>query len=282
MKLIPYSELTAESAAAGCLVIDMPSDDYHAYPAWNKSSLDLIARSPAHYKFSAPREDSRAMEIGSAVHAAVLEPEVFKRDYILLQDVTDRRSSVYKEAVKVHGSALVLTGTEAVMVECIRETVQHDIIRRPGHAEITAFATCSETGLLIKCRFDYLTLCGAAIDLKTTQDARPAEFANSVYNYRYHVQDAFYRHVYRHATGKELSSFSLLAVEKDAPYFSAVYELDQDAQEVGKYYAMRDLKTAAECERSCSWPMPSVKDEPLQLPSWAYSQYESDIEESIT
>ena len=280
--LIPYSELTAEIAAAGCLVIGMPSDDYHAYPAWNKSSLDLIARSPAHYKFSAPREASRAMEIGSAVHAAVLEPEVFKRDYVLLQDVTDRRSSVYKEAVKVHGSASVLTGTEAVMVECIRETVQHDIIKRPGHAEISVFATCSETGLLIKCRFDYLTLCGAAIDLKTTQDSRASEFAKSVYNYRYHVQDAFYRHVYRCATGKELNSFSFLAVEKEAPYFSAVYEIDQDAQEIGKYYALRDLKTASECERSGHWPMPSVKDEPLQLPSWAYSQYESDIEESIS
>ena len=180
--LIPYSELTAEKAAAGCLVIDMPSDDYHAYPAWNKSSLDLIARSPAHYKFAAPREASRAMEIGSAVHAAVLEPRVFKRDYVLLQDVTDRRSSVYKEAVKVHGSASVLTGTEAVMVECIRETVQHDIIKRPGHAEISVFATCSETGLMIKCRFDYLTLCGAAIDLKTTQAARASEFSKSVYN----------------------------------------------------------------------------------------------------
>lgn len=280
--LIPYSELTAEIAAAGCLVIDMPSDDYHAYPAWNKSSLDLIARSPAHYKFSAPRESSRAMEIGSAVHAAVLEPEVFKRDYVLLQDVIDRRSSVYKEAVKVHGSALVLTGSEAVMIECIRETVQHAIIKRPGIAEISVFATCSETGLLIKCRFDYLTLGGAAIDLKTTQDARPVEFSKSVYNYRYHVQDAFYRHVYQCATGKELNSFNFLAVEKEAPYFSAVYELDQDAQEVGKYYAMRDLKTASECERSGHWPMPSVKDEPLQLPSWAYSQYESDIEESIS
>ena len=280
--LTPYSELTAEIAASGCLVIDMPSDDYHAYPAWNKSSLDLIARSPAHYKFAAPRETSRAMEIGSAVHAAVLEPEVFKRDYVLLQDVTDRRSSVYKEAVKVHGSALVLTGSEAVMIECIRETVQHAIIKRPGIAEISVFATCSETGLLIKCRFDYLTLGGAAIDLKTTQDARSDEFSKSVYNYRYHVQDAFYRHVYRCATGVELNSFNFLAVEKEAPYFSAVYKLDQDAQEIGKYYALRDLKTASECERSGHWPMPSVKDEPLQLPSWAYSQYESDIEESIS
>lgn len=280
--LIPYSELTAEKAAAGCLVIDMPSDDYHAYPAWNKSSLDLIARSPAHYKFAAPREASRAMEIGSAVHAAVLEPRVFKRDYVLLQNVTDRRSSVYKEAVKVHGSALVLTGSEAVMIECIRETVQHAIIKRPGIAELSVFATCSETGLLIKCRFDYLTLCGAAIDLKTTQDARSDEFSKSVYNYRYHVQDAFYRHVYRCATGVELNSFNFLAVEKEAPYFSAVYKLDQDAQEIGKYYALRDLKTAAECERSGHWPMPEVKCEPLQLPSWAYSQYESDIEESIS
>lgn len=281
MKIINYSELTPEIAKNGCLVLGMPNEAYHNYPAWNKSSLDLIARSPAHYKHAASRNATRAMELGSAIHAAVLEPELYKSKYVLLEDVKDRRSSVYKEAVKIHGSEYVLTGTEATITECIREAVQHSIIKQPGNAEITVLATCNKTGLLVKARLDYLTNELDAIDLKTTQDARSNEFAKSVHNYRYHVQDAFYRHVFYCATGRELNSFKFLAVEKEAPYFSAIYELGHEALEIGNYYAMRDLSTAKDCEQTDYWPMPSVVSEPLELPIYAVYDYEQDLEGAI-
>ena len=51
----------------------------------SKSGLDLIQKSPAHYYYrylSGQHEErsSKALEIGSAVHAAVLEPELFCSD----------------------------------------------------------------------------------------------------------------------------------------------------------------------------------------------------------
>lgn len=281
MHPITYDKLTPELAAAGCLVIGMPNDAYHAYPAWNKSSLDLIARSPAHYRYSAKREATRAMEIGSAVHAAILEPELFAQEYMLLQDVTDRRSSAYKEACKTYPADRVLTGTEAAQVAGIQASVRCDMLQHTGWAEISVFATCPETGLLIKCRFDYLTTDGRALDLKTTQDARAAEFAKSVFNYRYHVQDAFYRHVFSAATGTELQSFTFLAVEKEPPFYHAEYELDTEAQEIGRFYALRDLRTAAACEQSGEWPAPVTSSRLLSLPGWAVSEYETMLEETI-
>lgn len=281
MHHITYDQLTPEIAAAGCLVAGMPNDAYHAYPAWNKSSLDLIARSPAHYRYSAKRESTRAMEIGSAVHAAILEPELFASDYMLLQDVKDRRSSEYKEACKTYPADRVLTGTEAAQVSGIQASVRCDMLNEPGWAEISVFATCPETGLLIKCRFDYLTTDGRALDLKTTQDARAAEFAKSVFNYRYHVQDAFYRHAFAAATGNELQSFTFLAVEKEPPFYHAEYDLDAEAQEIGRFYALRDLRTAAECERSGEWPAPANDSRLLSLPGWAVSEYETMLEETI-
>lgn len=281
MNPITYDQLTPELAAAGCLVIGMPNDAYHAYPAWNKSSLDLIARSPAHYRYSAKREATRAMEIGSAVHAAILEPELFAQEYMLLQDVTDRRSSAYKEACKTYPSDRVLTGTEAAQVAGIQASVRCPLLDADGWAEISVFATCPETGLLIKCRFDYLTTDGRALDLKTTQDACAAEFAKSVFNYRYHVQDAFYRHVFAAATGTELQSFTFLAIEKEPPLYHAEYELDAEAQEIGRFYAMRDLRTAAACEQSGEWPAPANDNRLLSLPGWAVSEYETMLEETI-
>ena len=281
MNPITYDQLTPELAASGCLVIGMPNDAYHAYQAWNKSSLDLIARSPAHYRYSAKREATRAMEIGSAVHAAILEPELFERDYMLLQDVTDRRASAYKEACKTYPSERVLTGTEAAQIAGMQASVRCELLQQAGWAEISVFATCPETGLLIKCRFDYLTADGHAVDLKTTQDAQASEFAKSVFNYRYHVQDAFYRHAFAAATGAELQAFTFLAVEKEPPFYHAEYELDAEAQEIGRFYALRDLRTAAECERSGEWPAPENETKTLSLPYWAVTEYETMIEETI-
>lgn len=281
MKTITHEQLTPELAAAGCLVTGMTNEEYHAYPAWNKSSLDLIARSPAHYRYGASRQASRAMEIGSAVHAAILEPELFANEYILLKDVTDRRASAYKEACKMFSSDKVLTGNEAANIIGIQETVKCDLLSQPGYAEISVFATCPVTGLLIKCRFDYLTESGHALDLKTTQDARASEFAKSAFNYRYHVQDAFYRHAFAAATGTELQSFTFLAVEKEPPFYHAEYELDAEAQEIGQFYALRDLRTAADCERSGEWPAPVNETKTLSLPYWAVTEYETMIEEAI-
>src|SRR5512135_1063816 len=54
---------------------------YHAAPGLSKSDLDLIARSPAHWKYG-QREETLAMRLGTAVHAAVLEPNQWERGYL--------------------------------------------------------------------------------------------------------------------------------------------------------------------------------------------------------
>ena len=50
----------------------------------SKSDLDLIHKSPAllEWKKNAPREESEVAITGTALHAAVLEPEAFAAEYI--------------------------------------------------------------------------------------------------------------------------------------------------------------------------------------------------------
>ena len=81
----------------------MTNHEYHAAPGISKSGLALIMRSPAHFMFQEKRASSRAFVIGSAAHAAILEPELFAAQYMLLREVTDRRASAYKQAAAVHG-----------------------------------------------------------------------------------------------------------------------------------------------------------------------------------
>lgn len=70
--------------------------DYHGGPGISKSGLDLIARSPLHFKAKRDsandNEPTPAQAVGTAFHAITLEPQVFTSEYTLAlrrQDVPD-------------------------------------------------------------------------------------------------------------------------------------------------------------------------------------------------
>lgn len=285
MEVISHTELTLEKAKAGCFVIGMPNDDYHSYDGVSKSGLDLVNRSPAHYAYAEPIKQTRAMAIGSAIHCAILEEDRFKAEYVLLHGIDDRRKSEYKQAVKVHDESKVLVSHEAKRVETMMQSALSDQDVRnelslPGYCELSAFAMCPETGVLIRARFDKLSKSGRALDLKKTQDARPREFAKSVFNYRYHVQDALYSYVYQLITGKPLEVFQILAVEEIAPCTAAMYIMDDEAKEIGEYYLKKDLSRFAECDKNNEWPHPEVGGS-LSLPYYAVSDYEEQLEVNL-
>lgn len=59
---------------------DIPNADYHGGPGISKSGLDIIRRSPLHYKASREaekREPTAAQREGTIIHDLVLEPETF-------------------------------------------------------------------------------------------------------------------------------------------------------------------------------------------------------------
>lgn len=258
------------------LTKDLSNSAYHAHPAISKSGLDLIARSPAHFMYRAPKEPSRAMEIGTAIHTALLEPDRYKKEYVTV-DCEDRRASAYKEAVKTLGSERVLTRGEADKIVGMSESVQGNphaqaLLQHDFAAfEVSIITKDPETGVDVKCRFDLLT-GNKALDLKKTQDARPDAFAKSVANYRYMVQAAFYSDVYRWETGDELEAFGFLVVEEEMPHASAIYVLDDEAIQYGRKLYRRDLNRYAECLESETWPSVDQTPQVLSLPSWVYKE----------
>jgi exodeoxyribonuclease VIII len=71
----------------------IPNADYHHGPGISKSGLDLISRSPLHYKAVLDAENDNeptpAQAIGTALHCAVLEPDVFVQEYCLALQRSD-------------------------------------------------------------------------------------------------------------------------------------------------------------------------------------------------
>ena len=267
------------------ITTELTNEQYHDHDSISKSGLDLVARSPAHYRYAEQREPTRAMVIGSAVHAAILEPEVFASQYMLLRDVKDRRASEYKQAVSVHGADFVLTGTEADYVSGIQESVQQhtklrSLLAADGRAELSVITKDPITGVAVRCRFDWLTHAGVPVDLKTTLDARPDAFSRSVSNYRYHVQAAFYCDVWELETGEKLDRMVFAALEKAMPHAVQLYMLDDEAMAVGRKLYREALNVYADCLESGHWPAYGEDVQLLNLPPWAveYEDEEQDDE----
>lgn len=262
--------------------VDVPNSEYHSMGGVSKSGLDKIARSPAHYKYSKASEPTRAMEIGTAIHAAILEPERFDSEYCITE-AKARTEKAYKDKKLLHGGELTLTKQEGKKVTGMREAVESNYdamkhLRDDGKAEVSASCVDPETGVQIRARFDWLTSFRVAVDVKKTQDIRPHKFSRSVNDYRYHVQDAMYSFIYKQITGEDLKAFYFLAVEEEAPHSTQMFMLGDLAKEIGAFYFRRDLRNYADCVNCGKWPHPDSGDGVIELPNWTISTYENDLE----
>lgn len=261
------------------IIPNMPAREYHAHPAVSKSVLDKVARSPLHaraYLDGEREEPTPAMQFGTALHAAVLEPELYANSYVVFDG--DRRTKAGKEAYEllISSGATIISRADYDAISAMAKAITYHpvagaYVGDSGKAEHSVFWTDQVSNLECKCRPDlWLDQRGIIVDLKTTEDASPAGFAKSVANYRYHVQAAHY------LAGTQAERFIFIAVEKKAPYAVAVYELDPASLELGIQTRNRDLATYAVCAGNNYWPGYSEQIETLTLPGWAFPQTESE------
>ena len=78
----------------------------------------------------------------------------------------------------------------------------------------------------------------AVIDWKSCRDASAKAFRSDFWKYRYDLQAVFYCEV----LGVPADNFYFVAIEKEFPYNSAVFSLDEDTQ----MKAMRELELIKE------------------------------------
>lgn len=269
---------------APCYVEGMPNDIYHAHDSISNSGLKLISRSPAHYKYQPEREPTRNLVIGSALHMAVLEPDLYSKTYINSGE-TDRRSKDYKLMAIEYGGEFVLTSDEASKINGIANSLwdkYSDLLSLPGHNELSGFARDPETGVICRHRFDKLTNGGRGIDLKTSIDARPEAFSKSIFSYGYHMQAAFYMDQYEWITGNQLDDFIFLVVESSAPYACKSYRINQESIDIGRDIYRKCLDEYAKCKESGIWPAYENNEiEEISIPNWAIMQHDKQLIESF-
>ncbi|EAO9999991.1 exodeoxyribonuclease VIII [Salmonella enterica] len=259
---------------------DIPNEAYHAGPGVSKSQLDDIADTPAIYLWrkNAPvdTEKTKSLDTGTAFHCRVLEPEEFSKRFIIAPEF-NRRTSAGKEEEKTfleecaRTGRTVLTAEEGRKIELMYQSVMalplgQWLVESAGYAESSVYWEDPETGILCRCRPDkIIPEFHWIMDVKTTADIQ--RFRTDYYDYRYHVQDAFYSDGYRAQFG-EIPTFVFLVASTTAEcgrYPVEIFMMGEDAKLAGQREYRRNLQTLAECLNNDEWP--AIKT--LSLPRWA-------------
>ncbi|EAC0631486.1 PD-(D/E)XK nuclease-like domain-containing protein, partial [Salmonella enterica] len=259
---------------------DIPNEAYHAGPGVSKSQLDDIADTPAIYLWrkNAPvdTEKTKTLDTGTAFHCRILEPEEFSKRFIIAPEF-NRRTSAGKEEEKTfleecaRTGRTVLTAEEGRKIELMYQSVMalplgQWLVESAGYAESSVYWEDPETGILCRCRPDkIIPEFHWIMDVKTTADIQ--RFRTAYYDYRYHVQDAFYSDGYRAQFG-EIPTFVFLVASTTAEcgrYPVEIFMMGEDAKLAGQREYRRNLQTLAECLSNDEWP--AIKT--LSLPRWA-------------
>ncbi|CAB4185021.1 Putative exodeoxyribonuclease 8, PDDEXK-like domain containing protein [uncultured Caudovirales phage] len=233
---------------------------YDSLVALNCSGSKELLKSPLHFQAYLRREqsDSKALRMGSFIHALVLEPSEVEGRFATAPEV-DRRTKDGKAAYEAFAATslgkTILSPDETDV--CLKVAAS----MRATQAELGVTFIKTElmfsvdyNGVLLKCAIDALGDDGFIYDLKSAESSSVKDFKSSVFAYRYHLQAVMYRMAYEAAFNTRLKGFRFIVTEKTDPFASACYELGPEFMSL----ALMDFEIALAAYKSCmalgEWP----------------------------
>lgn len=254
----------------------MPIEFYHKIGGViSKSGLDLIDRSPYHYKKGFSPTTATLLK-GGLFHKMVLEPHLIGESYIIDSGINRRTKAGKKELKDLEKEAeekgkVVIRQKDiddiTPWVQAVKDHAQAKAFLSSGIVERTFIWQDAETGVVCRCRPDYFRRNVAALDLKSARGAREDEFIKASAQYRYYVQDWFYREGMA-ACDHKVGDFVFVVLENKWPFAVGCYKLDQGFYEQGRFEARKNLRTYADCLSSGIWPQYTRTITTLAAPKW--------------
>jgi hypothetical protein len=224
-------------------IITEPAESYHARSEISRGMLaDFHQRRRVYEgrylsRTIPPKKPTKQMEIGTLVHAAILEPHRINELYTQIpDDLLASNGAVSTKAAKEFVANAQARGQYAVkaddwaMVKAMAASVNtrcEKLLSLPGQIEQTIVWTHPLTGLQCRCRPDWLRETADkvfCIDLKTTADASPEQFKRRIEEHSYWLQDSHYSEGAELLTKKPVT-FLFVAVECEPPYGCGIYKL---------------------------------------------------------
>lgn len=281
-------------------IYDMTLDAYVADPVVEPSLSSSIAHmlleeSPLHAWHKHPKlnpkyrsQEASRFDIGTAAHAILLEGDRSKIAVIDAPDYRTKEAKIAQAEARALGHTPVLAH-QMVQVEAMVEVAQEAI----GNSEMSEMFTPSQgkseqtliwkdSGVWLRSRPDWLTnVCDVILDYKTTTCAEPNHWTRTMLGNGFHLQAALALRGIKHLTGQEQVRFVFMVQETEPPYAMSFPALspaflthaDQRLQD-----AITKWRT---CLETCNWPSYPTRIAYLDLPNWAWMQWEAqrDVEE---
>lgn len=294
-------------------VVRISNDEYHRSFEVSKSDLALFADAPRLYQFykrqghpSKPPTDS--MIIGSAAHAMALEPELFRKLFYIVPELTpDGKKLIRSTAHKFEGcwnNHVAAAGLRTILREqdipkiegiagaLIKNPTSRILLEsrkgQPGFAEHaieqSIFWTDDEWGIDCRCKPDDLRSDDVCLDLKVTESISPAAFAKSAADFMYDLSVAHIAAGFQDLTGRPLKEYVFICVSQTAPYliscFSAMEKFDgrQSVFDIGNHRRRNLLRRMKDCLQSDHWPEYVEGVVPMSFPPWVVKEIEKNSE----
>jgi exodeoxyribonuclease VIII len=264
------------------IYFELSNEAYHSGPGISKSGLDMIAANPSSYLWSkaAPTLPNalQALDMGTALHCALLEPLEFEKRFIVAP-AFNRRTTQGKAdeaaflAEVANEGKTILENEDAAKLVIMKESVMaHPVARlvfeSEGHNEASIYWNDSETGELCRIRPDRMPVINnqkIIVDVKKVADMSRLE--RHIEDFRYHVQQAMYLDGYKAHFG-ESTEFWFLCVSSTVNcgrFEVDVVDLPAEWVQTGHDLYRQNLRTYHECKTNDDW----LHVRTLNRPRWA-------------
>lgn len=255
---------------------NVPFEDYLHWLAMSQSVLKQGRKSMLHLNAAICEvvTPTDAMRLGSALHTAFLEPDLFDGRVVEWSGKT-RNGKAWDAFRADHAGQTILTSgyyrNVLGMVGQLRKNA--DVImwaETVGPDDVEVSARGMIDGVLFKARVDALT-AAPLWDLKTISSTERRVIDRAIYDYGYHIQAYIYTTVF------ERDRFILGFVESTAPYDVAVVELSDNWIEYGGVEARRLIEQFKACLETDTWPGRYAGSILADPPEWVAAKHDEPL-----
>lgn len=280
------------------LVLGMSEDEYHGGGSAELSSTGakLLLDAPARFKhvvIDGNRTEKKVWDVGTAVHTRVLGTGsgavAYPEELLSASGAIIAKSKEWAAEQRAAGLVPVkqheLDQINAVAESLLAHPTAKTLLEAPGSPEASVFASCPETGVRLRGRFDRLPdELDVAIDVKTVGQsggAAESEFTRQIFNFGYDVQGGQYLDTLKYATGRDVD-FAFVVVEMVAPYLVNVITMTHTYLEMGRGKSMEARRRYRHGLDTGEWPGYSIDIKRVEPPMFAVYDFQDNYEGNLS
>lgn len=266
------------------IFVGLDEKTYRAAPGVNVSALKGMRLSPKHYfhGLTEQSDSSKALVIGTIVHLATLQPELFAKSYVKRPERWKDWRTDASKAWRDEQIVPVITDAEELTIIGVRNAIHGHKrawkIISSGDCEVACFRVHEATGLLMKGKADVLAMDDNGMmvlaDVKTCGYGAASEdaFSGFMSEHNLHQQAAWYISLFG------ATDFIFIAAEKEPPYDVSLDHVHPDDLELGRRVNEAAIRRVAECQKQDRWPGYSDNIRTVRLRRWKQLADGQDLE----